>query len=80
MFYSNRTLGGFWDAALENPSCVRCQERIQEHQIWDIDEKGEKGAWAAIAQVFSKNSLSGGILCGDCILLFRKWMKEGEEK
>lgn len=85
MFLSGRTLGGFWDAVFESPQCIRCKVRIHQYEIWDIDEKeecGKKecGKWAAIAQVFRKNKLSGGLLCGPCVMSFRQWVREGDDR
>lgn len=83
MFFSNRTLSGFWDQAFENPTCTRCLTRISEYEVWrpSFKEEGsqeETGRYAAIAQIFKKNRVSGGLLCEKCIVSFRLWMKEGE--
>ncbi len=84
MFFSCRTLNGFWPAIFETPTCMRCSSRIRETEIWEDsyeETSGEQraGKYAALAQVFKKNRLSGGLLCEKCIVSFRFWMKEGEK-
>ena len=65
MFFSCRTLNGFWPAIFETPTCMRCSSRIRETEIWEDsyeETSGEQraGKYAALAQVFKKNRLSGG--------------------
>jgi len=75
-----RTVGGFWDGAFDNPDCVRCEERIHQHQIFSTDADGDTlGGYAAIGQIFKRNRIEGGLLCKPCVMSFRQWIKEGEQ-
>jgi len=73
-----RTLGGFWDDAFEDPQCLRCDKKIQQHQIWKVEDSDEPGGYAAIGQILRKNRIEGGLLCEKCVKSFRQWIREGE--
>jgi hypothetical protein len=73
-----RTIGAFWDDAFENPKCVRCEKRIQQHKIWKSENGDTAGGYAAIGQIWRKNRIEGGLLCEPCVVSFRQWVMEGE--
>lgn len=74
-----RTISAFWDDAFEDPKCVRCEKNIQQHQIWGVEDDDAPGGYAAIGQIWRKNRIEGGLLCGPCVVSFKQWIREGGE-